>query len=80
MGSGLGTRRSINVAIRDDIIVEDDETINIQATIQGTIGSFSGGGVTANIDISIIDNDYMFAPTYAKVHLLPLSSQLTVAL
>ena len=57
-GSGLGSTISFNVPIIDDNLEEDGETINIQAIIQGSVGSFVGGSDTSNIvQISIIDDD-----------------------
>ena len=57
VGSGLGTKENFSVPIVNDNLVENDETINIQATIQGTVGSFSGGGVNASMEIVIVDDD-----------------------
>jgi hypothetical protein len=60
LGSRPGTTLSLDVAIINDTLVENTETINIQAMIQGNTGSFVGGGVTANAVMNIIDDDGEF--------------------
>ena len=55
--SGPGTTLSFNVPIINDELVENTEDINIQAAIQGAIGSFVGGGITDEAQIDIIDDD-----------------------
>ena len=55
--SGQGSTQPFSVPIVNDILVENDETIKIQATIEGNVGSFSGGGDVANVEMTIMDND-----------------------
>ena len=55
--AGLRSTRSFNVPIVNDILVENDENINIQATIQGNVGLFSEGGVTSNVEVIIMNDD-----------------------
>ena len=55
------TSLSINVPIVDDLLVENQEVIDIMATIDNNTGGgflgFISGGSSANAEIIIIDND-----------------------
>ena len=56
-GSGSGTTLDFNVPLVNDMTLENEEDIDISATIVGTVGSFGGGAVMANAQINIIDDD-----------------------
>ena len=58
-GDGPGTVQIFNVPIVDDDLVENQEDINVSATIIGGSGSFFGGETTATGAINILDDDGM---------------------
>ena len=69
--SGIGISRFFNVSIVDDILVENQEDIEIRATILGNQGVFVEGGTTANARINIIDNDRMSWITIVLLNIHP---------
>ena len=76
--AGLTTQQSVQIPINDDLLVEPDESFNVQASSSDTrvmINSSPVGIVVA----TILDNDSMFAHTsyictkqvvYVQIHFL----------
>lgn len=66
-GSGPGSSQNFEVPVVNDAIVEGDETINIQATVVGGVGTFVGGAATGPTTLTIIDDDGKLDSASAKV-------------
>ncbi len=55
-GDGPFDSQPFNVPINNDVLVENTETIDLQASIVGGVGTFSAGGDTATINIADDDS------------------------